>query len=249
MLYEPERHVPLTAEPWDEERARAAIREIVADTEASFRAEDLWPRHSLEEFPGDRYKILYWGAAGVMWALHYLAACGAARLVRDYSRAACGLHAAYLSESDAGLGSPVYMIGESGILLVEPILSPSSSVSERLHTAVEASLEAPPDLCFGATDAMVAANIVYRRTNDGKWRALLQRHLDQLWSTWSHSSEAGCHPADRDEIYRRCVEAYGKTVVVEQGCANWWRSVGDPGWGKTSCSCSGVTVRRGWSLQ
>jgi hypothetical protein len=83
MLYDPERHVQLTVQPWDEASARAAIREIVADTEASFRGEDLWPLHPLEEFPGDRYRNLYWGAAGVMWALHWLAAKGAAPLRRD----------------------------------------------------------------------------------------------------------------------------------------------------------------------
>jgi hypothetical protein len=76
MLYESARHLPLADQPWDEASARAAIHEIVTDTEAAFRGEDLWPRHPLEEYPGDRYRNLYWGAAGTMWALHYLAACG-----------------------------------------------------------------------------------------------------------------------------------------------------------------------------
>jgi hypothetical protein len=195
-----------------------------------------------------------------MWALHYLAACGASGLSRDYSVAASKLHAEYLSEPDAGLGSnPLYMIGEVGILLVELILSPSSSAVARLQRAVEASLEKSPDLCFGATGAMVATNFAYRRTNDPAWRAILERCVERLWATWSYSSEAGCHlwtthlggchgfagnvmalmqvidlldPARYDELCRRCVEAYENTAVVEDGCANWWRSVGDPGWGK-----------------
>jgi len=269
MLYERARHLPLANQPWDEAGARAAIREIVADAEAAFRGDDLWPRHPLEDYPGDRYRNLYWGAAGTIWALHHLAASGASGLGRDYSAAASKLHAEYLAEPDAGLGrNPLYMIGEAGILLVEVILSPSSSAAARLQRAVEASLEKAPDLCFGATGAMVAANFAYRKTNDPAWRAILERCVDRLWATWSYSSEAGCHlwqavypfggptthlggchgvagnvmalmqvidllePAKYDELCRRCVEVYENTAVVEGGRANWWRSVGDPGWGK-----------------
>jgi lantibiotic modifying enzyme len=229
-----------------------------------------------------------------MWALHYLAASGASGLGRDYSEAASKLHAGYLAEPDAGLGNPVYMIGEAGILLVELILSPSSSALARLQRAVEASLETAPDLCFGATGAMVATNFAYRRTNDLVWRAILERYVERLWATWSYSSEVGCHlweavypffggatttylggchgvagnvmalmqvidlldTARCDELYRRCVEVYENTAVVEDGCANWWRSVGDPGWGENALLvqwCYGapgmVTAMRRFPLQ
>ena len=37
MLYRPEAFEPLTDEPWNDERARAGIREIVEDTDAALR--------------------------------------------------------------------------------------------------------------------------------------------------------------------------------------------------------------------
>ena len=41
MLYRPEDFEPLTDEPWDEDRIRAGIREIVDDTDAAFRGPKL----------------------------------------------------------------------------------------------------------------------------------------------------------------------------------------------------------------
>ena len=49
MLYEPAQFEPLTDEPWDGARVTAAIAQIVADTDAAFDAEGLWPA---EEWDG-----------------------------------------------------------------------------------------------------------------------------------------------------------------------------------------------------
>ena len=38
-----------------------------------------------------------------------------------------------------------------------------------------------------------ALSLQYHEKKDDRWRALVQRHLDQLWSTWSYSPEARCH--------------------------------------------------------
>jgi hypothetical protein len=43
MLWDPAAHEPLVENGWDEDRARAAIRAIVADAEAAFA--DGWPAH------------------------------------------------------------------------------------------------------------------------------------------------------------------------------------------------------------
>jgi len=272
MLYEADRHVALKGKPWHEAAAQSAIDEIVADAEAAFRGETLWPGHPLETFPRDGSANLYWGAAGVIWALHRLSEWGAAASVRDYSSIAAGLYEGFAAHENT-IENPAYMIGATGVVFAEHLFAPSSSALERLGEAVEASLETPPDLCFGAPGAMVVANYVYRQTGDSLWRALVERHVDRLWSAWSHAPDAGCHlwkvhlqfpgmPAqegglhigachglagnvmallqvtdllpetDRDLLYRRCVEAYEKTAVREAGCANWWRSVGNPGWGE-----------------
>jgi hypothetical protein len=72
VLYDPQRHEPLTPTPWNESTARQTIAEIVADTEASFDRESFWPTHPREDAQGI-LKGLYFGAAGMIWAVRSLA--------------------------------------------------------------------------------------------------------------------------------------------------------------------------------
>jgi len=72
MLYEAERHEPLTASAWNEQTARACIIEILDDALDKFSAYDLWPSHPLDSFSPDARYNLYIGAAGTIWALHHL---------------------------------------------------------------------------------------------------------------------------------------------------------------------------------
>jgi hypothetical protein len=65
MLYRPEAFEPLVDTPWSEEKARAAIREIVADTDAAFRGPRLfWKAHDWDGWHGTSpMKNLYVGRA------------------------------------------------------------------------------------------------------------------------------------------------------------------------------------------
>src|SRR5262245_62054786 len=87
VLYDPARHEPLRPIPWDEARERAAIACIVADTEKAFRGDRYWLAHPLDRVGGAAELAdtpLYFGACGVIWALQYLGAVGAATLTRRY---------------------------------------------------------------------------------------------------------------------------------------------------------------------
>lgn len=87
MLHDPARHELLTPLAWNEEAARAAIRDIVACTEASYRGARYWPVHPLDREgiePDSVETPLYHGAAGVTWALQYLGNRGAATLAQDW---------------------------------------------------------------------------------------------------------------------------------------------------------------------
>src|SRR6188768_3803864 len=81
MLHEPDRHEPLAALSWNEDRGRAAIERIVADTVARFDPVGCWPTHPLDRHeaePDDPIQsTLYHGATGVVWALGYLHEVGA----------------------------------------------------------------------------------------------------------------------------------------------------------------------------
>ena len=102
MLYAPSSHEPLTERPWDEVGARAAIAEIVAETEGAFDEAELWPAHprDLEDGPLPAVSSLYLGASGVIWALHELERAGLVDLGRDWAPVAVGLVEHYRAEPD-----------------------------------------------------------------------------------------------------------------------------------------------------
>ncbi len=73
MVYDPAGFEPLTEEPWQAARVRDGIRAIVADCDAAFDPDGLWPAHDWDGWQAALpLKNLYVGAAGVVWALHAL---------------------------------------------------------------------------------------------------------------------------------------------------------------------------------
>ena len=88
MLHDPTRHEPLLPIAWDEQRVRKTIAHIVSDTEQHFSPERYWPLHPRDvegdEDPNQLVGNLYYGACGVIWALHHLQTVGAAHLSRSY---------------------------------------------------------------------------------------------------------------------------------------------------------------------
>ena len=84
MLHDPARHEPLQQIPWDDGAATGMIERIVRDTEERFSPDTHWPTHPLDSNDPQPVFNLYYGACGVVWALHYLQAVGAAALRRPY---------------------------------------------------------------------------------------------------------------------------------------------------------------------
>lgn len=88
MLYDPARHEILRGIPWDEYLVRKTIEHIVADTEGRFTPKRYWQAHPLDvgrdEGLNQILTPLYFGACGVIWALHYLQSVGAVHLSRSY---------------------------------------------------------------------------------------------------------------------------------------------------------------------
>src|SRR5438128_1199540 len=71
MLYEPDQFDRLIDEPWVRAHVEGAIATIVADVDAAFGLDRLWPVvNEWDEYrDGQPAKVLYTGAAGVSWAL------------------------------------------------------------------------------------------------------------------------------------------------------------------------------------
>ena len=142
MLHDPERHEPCGSTPWDEAAARAAIARIVRGAEAGFVPGCGWPLHPLDgEVGADPLAAaehaLYYGGAGVAWALHYLQAVGAATLVRDYAGEVEGWRARNrAARADEPDFERSYLSGDTGILLLQHALRPGEATAQKPPLAV-----------------------------------------------------------------------------------------------------------------
>ena len=198
MLFDPAQHELLGDEQWDEERVRAAIREIVAETEEAFDPETLWPVHPRDhDYTGtDAYTThaLWVGAAGVLWGLHQLAARGAVDLRRDYADVAAGLHDDYLRQAGGDAPAvPGLWMGEAGVLLVAHLIAPDDSRADRLLEVVrENARNETRELMWGSPGTMIVARAMLDRTVDERWRDVWAESADWLWDEWRRDDELGC---------------------------------------------------------
>jgi len=198
MLFDPARHEKLRALAWDEARARAMIESIVRDTERRFSPERYWPLHPRDADGGKALPAypLYHGACGVIWALHYLEAVGAASLSRsfaEYLDPLLDLTRRWLrSFGSADFAS--YMMGETGILLLSYWLNPDQRTAARLEDLVRGNLDNPTrELMWGSPGTLLAALYLHQRTGETRWADLFRETARKLWSQLLWSDEYQCH--------------------------------------------------------
>jgi hypothetical protein len=176
-LFEPERHEGLAAPRWDEAAARRAIEAIVRDAEERFSPEALWPAHPLDHEgrpPSDPYTDLYLGAAGVIWALDFLARRGLARPTARFAPTLASLEERNQRELEArGWGSESLLGGRAGILLAHYRVAPSREVADPLAESVAANTHHPTrELMWGAPGTMHAALSMHDITGEERWAEL-----------------------------------------------------------------------------
>jgi hypothetical protein len=189
VLFDPPSHERLTETPWDEVAVRTSIQAIVADAEAAFDEQALWPAHPLDEDgePLPPLASLYLGASGVVWALHELERAGLVDLTRSWEPVAVALCDRYLADPDYDVDGPVpsLWMGESGILLVAHTLAPAAWQEERLLAAVTANAQNPTrELMWGSPGTMLAAQVLHDRTGDERWADAWRDSADWLWDEW-----------------------------------------------------------------
>ena len=212
MLYDPARHEVCDATAWSETRARAAIEHIVRDTEAQFSPERYWPVHPNDIDPRDTtvpqpFYPLYFGACGVIWALHHLQGVGAVRLDRSYApfvEALLPLNREWLGSDGSGEFFASYMMGETAIELLSERLQPSPHTADRLHALIEGNLDNPTrELMWGAPGTMLAALFLHERDPQERWADLFRRSARKLWSQLVWSDERQCRYWTQD-MYGTC---------------------------------------------
>jgi hypothetical protein len=195
VLYDPAAFEPLTDEPWDGARVRDGIATIVADTDAAFDREALWPAHEWDAWEAVLpLKNLYVGAAGVVFGLDELRRRGLAETSLDLSAiAAAALERWRVAPDVIGdLPEPresALLTGETGILLVACRLGHRLEDDLRGRIVGNLANEAD-DLMFGTPGTLVAAlamgwddlaqesaaALMARRDADGLW-------TQRIWGT------------------------------------------------------------------
>jgi hypothetical protein len=256
VLYTPEEFVPLTDEPWSAKRVRAAIREIVRDTEDAYDPDALWPAGGWDAWKSPLpLKSFYCGAAGVIWALGALHEHADLRL--DHAQAAARTLELWRAEPDYiewGIPLPSQpasslLFGESGILLLLPELA------DDLHARVRENVDnEAEELMWGSPGTMLAARAMHDRTGDERWaeawhesaEALLgRRDADGLWTQWLYGNEerllgpahgllGNVHALLQVEgewskpLRRETAAILAREAIVEDGLANWPAAAGGP---------------------
>ena len=209
MLYDPERHSPLQASPWDATKAARTVAEIVRDTEARFTPGRHWPLHPLdaEGRPPDPRFNIYFGAAGTVWALQHLESTGAVTLARDYTdyvETLLALNRGVL-ETDrcAEADRASYLMGDTGILMLSYALAPSEATASRLEALIDGNLDHPArELMWGSPGTLLAALFLYQQTGESRWAALFAKTARKLWSQLLWSAKRGCRYWTQD-LYGR----------------------------------------------
>ena len=223
-MYEEARHEPLIEAEWNQELALEAIDRIVGETHARFDPQKLWPIHPLDKFtdtPTEPFRMLYFGAAGVIWALDYLNVVGATAMKLDYANSLVDLAAK--NRADMKLRGPQtnsYLMGDVGILLVQWRLSPSDALADQIFQAVETNMTNPArELMWGAPGTMLAALFMLESTGDERWKEVYVRNVGQLITELEKNEEHNCYVWTQDlygrsSIYLGAVHGFAANVFA-----------------------------------
>lgn len=248
MLYDPAAFEPLTDEPWDEAGVRDGIAAIVADADAAFDPDALWPAHEWDGWHAALpMKNLYVGAAGVVFALDDLRRRGLAETTLDLPSVAASTLERWRAEPDYMEGEVLpeppesaLFLGETGILLVCHLLG--LDVDAELEARIRANVGSneTEELFWGTPGTLLAAvhagldaaaresadALASRRDEEGLW-------TQHLWGSEfkaigaSHGAVANVrallHVDDprNEELRRDTNRILVARATWEDGLVNW----------------------------
>ena len=183
-LFDPARHEPLQAAPWDEAAARDAIGRIADSALAAWEPGLGWRAHPLDdpEAPNDRFLNLYFGAGGVIWALRHLELRGAIEALPDFAPFVATLREANRPLlADSHHGSASYLFGDAGLDLLHWTLQPDPALGQRLFATVQGNLHnLAREALWGNPGTVLAAIHMAEATGEARWTALVCEAVDVL---------------------------------------------------------------------
>src|SRR3954452_15558000 len=191
MLYDPACHEARVASEWSADSARETIERIVRETEVRCSPDTWWPVHPRDVDPGDApvpSTTLYFGAAGVVWALEQLS-----REPRANLEALLAGNREWLRPNGFGDETASYLMGDTPIELMAYGREPTEARAARLAALIAANREHPArELMWGAPGTLLATVFLYGRTGDARWAELFCDTADTLWSQLEWSARCGC---------------------------------------------------------
>jgi hypothetical protein len=189
-MFERSRPVPLRPLAWDPDEASLAIEEIVCDARDNFHPERFWPSHPQEDGVPDGDTSLYFGAAGVIWALDHLVRIGATATRHDFRPVLPWLMETSRTEFEQRdyFAHGSLLFGDMGTALAVMRLDPSPAIADAAYARADANTSLPiRELMRGMPGSMLACLFMAEMTDQPRWRALYAvqaaRLLDELGET------------------------------------------------------------------
>jgi hypothetical protein len=221
QLFFSERHEPLAACAWDEAAARAWIARYAEGAQSAFSREHLWPTHPRDagdDIADAPCPMLYFGAAGVIWALDHLAREGAIAPTADFAPTVAGLEARNTALVEPwGHGVDGLLMGRAGILLLQYRLAKdraadaagAEALAVRIADAVASNSGHPSlELLWGSPSTMHTALTMHEWTGEARWAEQFRADADALWRAFLPMEEAPCRIWTQD-LWGRTQEVIG----------------------------------------
>lgn len=192
-LFNSARHYPLLQLDWQPDAAQQAITAIVNETIAQLQAVPLLPGHPMDSqgFGSD----LYFGKAGVLWAINYLQIVGAVDSAFDITphlEASLSQNRQRYPKVSPYPEQSSYLFGELPLLLLEYKLAPSPEKAAEIWQAIGKNTTQPVrELMWGMAGSMLAAYFMYQWTQEERWQEIFKAQAKILLQEWQPVEDVG----------------------------------------------------------